>query len=183
LIIAIEHTTEHSDLVEQCKKGDDKAFRELYRLYARAMFNASMRILNNRDEAEDVLQESFVAAFRHIRSFEEKASFGSWLKRIVINKSLDALKKQKKVFIPLNDLDIAEEEEPAEENRLTYDAVTLQKGIDSLPDGYRIILTLYLFEEYSHKMIAEKLNITESTSKSQYLRARKKLAVYLKAQQ
>ncbi|MCW3070172.1 MAG: polymerase [Bacteroidetes bacterium] len=181
MIIAIEHNTEHHDLVEQCKKGDDKAFRELYRLYAKPMFNASMRILNNRDEAEDVLQESFVAAFRHIRSFEEKGSFGSWLKRIVINRSLDALKKQKQNFIQVDELDIAEEE-AEEENGFEYDAVTLQKAIDRLPDGYRVILTLFLFEDYSHRMIAEKLGISESTSKSQYLRARKKLGTYLKEQ-
>jgi RNA polymerase sigma-70 factor (ECF subfamily) len=182
LITATDHTTEHHELVAKCKKGDEAAFRELYRLYAKPMFNAGMRILNNRDEAEDVLQESFVAAFRHIRSFEEKGSFGGWLKRIVINKSLDALKKQKQSFLPIDELNIAEEEEPEEENGFVYDAVSLQKAIDRLPDGYRIILTLFLFEDYSHRMIAEKLGISESTSKSQYLRARKKLGTYLKEQ-
>jgi RNA polymerase sigma factor (sigma-70 family) len=181
LIIAIEHITEHHELVELCKKGDHKAFQELYNLHVRGMFNVSMRILHNRDEAEDVLQESFVAAFRHIQSFKEKSSFGSWLKRIVINKSLDALKKQNLHFIPLEDLNIAEEENEETEEVL-YDAVTLQKAIERLPDGYRVILTLYLFEDYSHKMIAEKLTISESTSKSQYLRARKKLSAYLKEQ-
>jgi len=182
LIITVEHNTEHHHLVEQCKKGDDSAFRELYMLYSKPMFNASMRILNNRDEAEDVLQESFVAAFRHIRSFEEKGSFGSWLKRIVINKSLDALKKQKQNFVQVDELNIAEEE-TEEETGIEYDAVALQKAIDRLPDGYRVILTLFLFEDYSHRMIAEKLGISESTSKSQYLRARKKLGAYLKEQQ
>jgi RNA polymerase sigma factor (sigma-70 family) len=181
LIIATEHIAEHHELVEQCKKGDQKAFQDLYNLHSRAMFNVSMRILHNRDEAEDVLQESFVAAFRHIQSFREKSSFGSWLKRIVINKSLDALKKQNFHFVPLEDLSIPDEEEE-EREEVVYDAVTLQKAIERLPDGYRVILTLYLFEDYSHKMIAEKLAISESTSKSQYLRARKKLSTYLKEQ-
>lgn len=178
MIVAIEHKPEHHELVEQCKKGDQKAFQELYRLYSKAMFNISMRILNNRDEAEDVLQESFVAAFRHIQSFNEKGSFGGWLKRIVINKSIDAAKKQRQDFVSLSDIDLPEEE-AEEESAVTYDAASLQKAIELLPDGYRIILTLFLFEDYSHRMIAEKLNISESTSKSQYLRARKKLNLIL----
>jgi RNA polymerase sigma-70 factor (ECF subfamily) len=165
--------------VEQCKTGDEQAFKELYTLYAKQMFNVSMRILNNRNEAEDVLQESFVAAFRGIRSFEGKSPFGSWLKRIVINKSLDVLKKQRHIFLSVDGLDIPEEE-TFEDDRLTFETETLREAISRLPDGYRVILTLYLFEDYSHKTIAEKLGISESTSKSQYLRGRKKLCTYLK---
>jgi RNA polymerase sigma-70 factor (ECF subfamily) len=166
--------------VEQCKKGDEQAFKELYVLYAKQMFNVSMRILDNRNEAEDVLQESFVAAFRGIRSFEGKSSFGSWLKRIVINRSLDVLKKRKHVFLTVEGFDIPEEEILEEDNTITYDAALITEAINRLADGYRVILTLYLFENYSHKDIAEKLGISENTSKSQYLRARKKLSAYLK---
>jgi RNA polymerase sigma factor (sigma-70 family) len=175
------HTSLHNQLVSRCRNGDQKAFQELYRLYSRAMYNVSLRILNDKAEAEDVLQESFVAAFRHIQSFDEKGTFGSWLKRIVINKSIDAFKKKQQNFVSLDNIDLQEED--AEETSVPdFDAAALNAAIELLPDGYRIILSLFLFEDYSHKMIAEKLGITESTSKSQYLRARKKLSAYLKQQ-
>lgn len=172
--IPVNYTEAATELVDECKKGSDTAFRNLYLLYSKAMFSISIRILNNREEAEDVLQESFISAFKKIRQYDSKASFGSWLKRIVINRSLDTLKKRKLNFVPLDDTDLAEEESFAEDN-IEYDAEAIKKAIQQLPDGYRIVLTLYLFEDYSHKQIAEELNISEGTSKSQYSRARKKL--------
>jgi RNA polymerase sigma factor (sigma-70 family) len=164
----------NSELVERCKKGDRASYKELYNLYAKAMFSICMRLLNNKEEAEDCLQESFISAFNSISQYNGKASFGSWLKRIVINRCLDAIQKRKLDFVPIEFVDVLDEEKE-EIDETVYTVEGIKEAMKGLPDGYRIILTLFLFEEYSHKMIAEKLNISESTSKSQYHRARKKL--------
>lgn len=165
-------------LIDRCKEGDNQAFKQIYQLYAKVMFNICMRIINDIREAEDALQNSFVAAFSHIKEYDAgKATFGAWLKRIVINQSIDALKKRKLIFLPMDNLEAKEEDQ--EEETLVYSVETLTRGIEQLPDGYRVILILYLFEEYPHKKIAEKLKISESTSKSQFFRARKKLIEYL----
>lgn len=162
------------ELLEQCRKGENAAFKQLYDTYSRAMFNICMRMLNNRAEAEDILQESFISAFRNIHQYAEQASFGSWLKRIVINRCIDALNKKNIRLVPLAEQELVEDES-AEDDAVTYSIENIKEAIALLADGYRVILSLYLFEDYSHKMIAEKLNISEGTSKSQYARARKKL--------
>jgi RNA polymerase sigma-70 factor (ECF subfamily) len=164
-------------IIERCQKGERKAFQELYNLYAKAMFNISVRILNDSNEAEEVLQDSFLKAFEKINTYDKKYSFGVWLKRIVINRSLDVLKKRKLNFISINDTDLREEE--ADEESI-YDVDAIKKCIQELPDGYRTILSLFVFEECSHKEIAALLGISEGTSKSQYNRAKKKLIELIK---
>jgi RNA polymerase sigma factor (sigma-70 family) len=173
LILKAGYTEKNLAVIDRCKKGDNEAFRELYSSYARAMFSTCMRMLNNKEDAEDILQESFISAFRNISQYKANASFGSWLKRIVINNCIDFIKRSRNGYIPLEEIDPADEE-PAEE--IKYDAAAIKESVQELPDGFRIILTLYLFEDHSHRMIAEKLGISEGTSKSQYSRARKKLA-------
>jgi len=141
------------------------------------MYNLAYRILNNREDAEDVLQETFVDCFRNIDSFRFESTFGAWLKKILINKCINHIKK-KKIDLTLCEnmpLDVAEEEEDT-----VYDTGRIFKGIEMLPDGYRIILTLYLLEGYDHTEISQILGITESTSKSQYSRAKEKLRTLLK---
>jgi RNA polymerase sigma factor (sigma-70 family) len=143
------------------------------------MLNVSVRILNNVQEAEDVLQESFLSAFRNIQKFDGKNSFGAWLKRIVINSSIDVLKKKKIEIIPIGKDDFIQEE-MEEENEIIYDVNAIKENLLRLPVGYRTILSLYLFEDLSHKEISEIMNISEGTSKSQYHRARKKLVELIK---
>lgn len=162
------------DLLSRCKQGEQAAFKELYHLYAGAMFNISLRILNNSTDAEDVLQESFVSAFKNINQYSGSSAFGGWLKRIVINKSIDLLKTRAPDLISVEDFDQPEEQEQEHANA-NYDVVSIKDAISKMPDGYRVILSLYLFEEYTHKMISEKLKISEGTSKSQYSRAKRKL--------
>jgi RNA polymerase sigma factor (sigma-70 family) len=178
------YTDANSGIIERCKNGEHRAFMELYNRYAKAMFNISFRILNNRAEAEEVLQDSFLKVFEKIATYDPAHSFGAWLKRIVINGSLDVLKKRKQVLLPLDEVPHAqeeEEEEPASDNyREGFDVDTIKTCVAELPDGYRSILLLFLFEDYSHKEIAGLLGISEGTSKSQYSRARKKLMELLK---
>lgn len=172
------YTDVNSAIIERCKKGERKAFYELYNLYSKAMFNIALRILNNAADAEEVLQDSFLKAFDKIASYDPKYAFGVWLKRIVINGSLDVLKKRKIVLVSLEEIQYAREDDVDDE--ISYNVENIKKCVALLPDGYRTILSLYVFEDQSHKEIAELLGISEGTSKSQYNRAKKKLIELLK---
>jgi len=171
----------YDELVAKCKQGDVQSYNALYRRYATAMFNTSLRIVNNSADAEDVLQEAFVAAFR-LDSFDYSSTFGAWLKRIVINKSIDVLRRRKLTVIDIDNASvdgIQDDELPDEENiKLKVDEI--KKAIIKLPSGYRTVLSLFLFEDYSYSEIATTLNITESTVRTQYHRARHKLLHTLK---
>jgi len=170
----------HSDLIEQCKKGNETAFRDIYRLYNKAMFNLCLRITGNVAEAEDVLQEAFISAFRKIDSFENRSSFGAWLKRIVINTAVNHMNKQKNSWVGLDeDRTQIANPEVVDVQSTDLQVQKVKRAIDKLPGGYRVVLSLYLLEGYDHKEIAEVLSISESTSKTQYIRAKKKLRALL----
>lgn len=166
----------HEDLISSCRTGDRDAHYKLYKLYSKAMFNVGYRITRSEEEAEDVLQEAFISAFRNLDHYRGDATFGAWLKRIVVNKALNVLNKRKHESMPDENeqWDVAEPE-PIEEYReeLTVDRV--RQSIEKLPDGYRTVLSLYLLEGYDHQEIGEILKISESTSKSQLNRAKAKL--------
>lgn len=165
----------HEDIIDRCRLGDREAHYTLYKLYSKAMFNVGYRITGNEGDAEDVLQEAFVSAFHNLEHYRGDASFGSWLKRIVVNKAINVLKKRKWEMMPENiELDVAEAE--AQEEYLPELSVeSVKHAISQLPDGYRSVLSLYLLEGYDHQEIAEILGITESTSKSQLNRAKNRL--------
>lgn len=138
------------------------------------MFNVGLRFLGNKEDAEDIVQDSFVDAFKKLHSFKYESSFGAWLKRIVINKSINHLKAKRVPVVPME----AHEFHLADEAPVEADAVDIKKvqlGLKKLPDGYRQIISLYLIEGYDHVEIGEILDISTSTSKSQYHRAKKKL--------
>jgi len=162
----------HAPIIEECRSGNSRAQFRLYNLYSKAMYNLAYRILNSREDAEDILQEAFVECFRSLNTFRFESTFGAWLKKIVVNKCINQLKKKK------IDITLCETLPPVridEEEEVTYDTSKIFKGIETLPDGYRVILTLYLLEGYDHSEISQILGITESTSKSQYSRAKEKL--------
>ncbi len=166
----------HKLLIDKCRKGDQKAQFEIYRLYYKAMFNTCLRIVNDRAEAEDLMQEAFLGAFEKLDSYNANASFGAWLKRIVVNKALDSLKKKKLLLDKLDDYPhIINDEDFDIEKGKSKSVEQIKKAILQLPDGYRIVLSLYLLEGYDHDEIAEILNITASGSRSQLTRAKKKL--------
>lgn len=146
------------------------------------MFNTSYRIVADAHEAEDVMQEAFLKAFDKIETYSGKVSFGAWLKRIVVNQSLDILRKNRHRLIPIEEaeMDVSEdkEENSIEDEKLKIELV--QKSIEELPEGYRIVLSLHLLEGYDHQEIAEILQITNSTARSQYARARRKLLEIIK---
>ena len=166
----------HRDVIESCKKGDVRAQYQLYSLYNKAMYNICYRMTGLQEEAEDMLQESFSYAFSKLGYFRFESSFGAWLKRIVVNTCINHLKKRKV------DLVYTEQhnDPPPDNDYVDYDEIKFKveqvnKAVDKLPEGYRIVFSLYLLEGYDHKEIAEILGVSESTSKSQFLRAKQKI--------
>lgn len=165
----------HDELIARCRKGDARAFRRLYDLYARAMYNTAFRVTGDEDDADDVLQEAFISAFNNLDGYRKDATFGSWLKRIVINKAINLIRKRRTQPLPENaEWDVPDEPEiEIEDGEETVQRV--KHAIGQLPEGYRTVLTLYLVEGYDHQEISEILSITVSTSKSQLNRAKSKL--------
>ena len=164
----------HVSLVNDCRNGNRKAQFEIYKLYANAMYNVALRIVNDEAEAEDVLQEAFLDAFSRIADFRQETTFGLWLKQIVINRSINYLRKRKAEFVSIDDVEVADEPS-SDEEEVHLKVEMIKAAMNELPDGYRVVLTLYLFEGYDHEEIAHILKITENTSRSQYMRAKKKL--------
>ncbi|MGK6351524.1 RNA polymerase sigma factor [Parapedobacter sp. DT-150] len=164
----------HHELITACKRGDRQSQFKLYHLYAKAMYNTALRIVQDEAEAADVLQEAFVDAFTRLESFRQDSTFGLWMKQIVVNKAISSLRKRKLALQPLTaEHDLAEE--PFDENDVAWRVEAIKNAINELPDGYRIVLTLYLLEGYDHEEIAHILQISEATSRSQFLRGKRKL--------
>ena len=159
-------------LVEKLKRGDHGAAKSLYENYNKAMYNTLIRLVGDSMEAQDLLQEAFIKAFNNIDSFRGDATFGSWLKRIVVNTGLTYLRKKKIQYEELNEeFEMEEQVEVGEE----IEAAQIHAEIKKLPTSARAVLSLYLIEGFSHKEIAEELDISISTSKTQYMRGKKLL--------
>ena len=166
----------HQDLIDRSLKGDEISQSKLYGLYSKSMYNICLRLTSNEDDAKDVLQEAFISAFQNLGTYKGEASFGAWLKRIVVNKAINHIKRKRVEFAELiTDRYEIREEQPdlTKEQELTVEKI--KNAIVKLPDGYRLVFSLYLLEGYDHQEIAGILNISESTSKSQFNRAKKKL--------
>ncbi len=164
----------HNDLAVRAGKGDQGAQFELYELYYKAMFNTAIRIVKDGMIAEELMQDGFMTAFTKMDKWHQKSSFGAWLKRVVINECLDYLAKKKLDIVSIEGVQIPDNEEKMLDEP-GCDVAEIKKAMSHLPDGYRTILSLYLFEGYDHEEISEIMKITSSTSRSQYLRAKKKL--------
>tara|TARA_R110002073_G_scaffold139232_2_gene289345 strand:- start:119976 stop:120524 length:549 start_codon:yes stop_codon:yes gene_type:complete len=169
-----------SRLIAECKQNNQKAQMQLYDMYCKAMYNTAYNFVKDEAVAEDMAQEGFIKAFQKIASFNEEVSFGAWLKRIVINRCLDWLKKRKlhMVSIDTQDVQIANEE-----NWEVDDCINMQcihDSINKLPDNYKVVLKLFLLEGYDHQEIAQILKISEVSSRSQLFRGKNKLKEILK---
>ena len=145
------------------------------------MYNVSLRIVNDETEAEDVMQESFLKAFRKIDTYKGEVSFGAWLKKIVVNRSLDHLKKKRVQFDEVSGKIMAIPDESEEVGEI--DVETIKRAIRSLPDGYRTVLSLCLIEGYDHDEISQILGISNSASRTQFSRAKNKLRELLKGKE
>ena len=171
----------HQDVIDACKAGNRNAQFRIYKLYFKAMYNSSLRILNDTAEAEDIMQESFLDAFRRIDSYTGEGSFGSWLKRIVINNSLDALRRRKELIsIEENEIEFPEIIEESREEEILLQIAQVKEAINELPEEYRIVITLFLLEGYDHEEIGEILNISNNLSRTRFVRAKQKVLKILK---
>ena len=154
----------------------------MYKLYAQAMYNICRRMLGDDEEARDILQESFIDAFQKLPSLREVNTFSLWIKRIVTNNCINAIRKRRLMTTELKEgMDPIEEDEDFDYTQ--YKAGRIMEAVDMLPDGCRTVLNLYLFEGYDHKEIAQILSITESASKAQYCKAKARIRNQLNEQQ
>lgn len=166
----------HKDLIELCKKNNRDAQKEIYKLYSKSMYNTSLRIVKNSMTAEDVVQEAFIAAYTSIRQFKGEVPFAAWLRRIVINKSIDWLRRNRFTFYELQETNTPMEEYDREELYDYADKLErVKQEVLNLPDGYRMIFSMYYLEGYDHDEIGKILGISASTSRSQLTRAKKLL--------
>lgn len=162
--------------------GEQDAAKALYRKYAPAMYNLCLRILQHPQDAEDLLQESFAQVFTHLDSFRAESTIGAWIKRIVVNCCLNHLKKRRIPLVFEEPPEVADEPQSRDEESFSGTVELVRDAISRLPEGYRIVLTLHVFEGYTHREIAEQLEIAESTAKTQYMRARQKVRLWVNNQ-
>jgi RNA polymerase sigma-70 factor (ECF subfamily) len=145
------------------------------------MYNTSLRIVNDNAEAEDIMQESFLDAFRRLDSYSGEGSFGSWLKRIVVNNSLDSLRKKKEmVSIEEKELEFPDIVTENREEEIMMQVKEVKEAILELPEDYRVVITLFLLEGYDHEEISEILHISNNLSRTRFVRAKQKVMQILK---
>ncbi len=168
-------------LIKACRKGNQLAQMQLYDKYAQAMFTIACRYLKDDEEAKDVMQEAFLKAFTHMDSYKPEYSFGAWLKRIVINQSLDVLKKRKVEF----NYDEIDTQNSVEIDDWSFNTSVSKRSIldaiEKLNDKHKIVVKLYLIEGYDHQEISEILNIPVKTSRTHLSRGKNKLRDLLKS--
>lgn len=160
------------ELVKKCLAGDNQAQYELFNRFSPLMLGVAMRYISDKERAEDVVQIGFIKVFKNLHRFKKKGSLEGWIRRIIVNSALDQLRKNKKYQkdVQLDDSNFSLVQESKAIEKLQ--AEVLLEIIKGLPEGYRIVFNLFAIEGYTHKEIAEQLNITEGTSKSQYSRAK-----------
>ncbi len=166
------------DIIEKCKQNNRIAQLQLYNQYCDGMYVVAMRFVKDSMEAEDIVQEAFIKAFEKLHQYKAEVTFGAWLKRIVINKSIDLLKSKKQQMLELDEVHLKVIDNNYEDEWLVDDAITLdevKEAIQKLPDKYQYVVMLYLIEGYDHQEIAEILNITGVASRTQLSRGKTKL--------
>lgn len=164
-----------NQLIISCEKGDKKAQFAIYKQYYKAMFNTAYRIVNDRFEAEDIMQESFLAAFTKLHTFSGTVTFGAWLKRIVINHSLTALKKSKRIDTVSIEKVTIKDSENENEDYSVLSAKEILVQVAKLKPNYKVAVTLHLIEGYDYEEIAEIMDITYENSRTTVSRAKNKL--------
>ncbi|WP_111306760.1 RNA polymerase sigma factor [Confluentibacter sediminis] len=166
------------DIIEQCKQNNRKAQLQVYNQYCNGMYIVAKRFLNDAADAEDVVQESFIKAFSKLDQYKAEVTFGAWLKRIVINKSIDFLKSKKQQLVEIDEVHLKIVDTANDDKWLVNDDITLndvKEAIKKLPETYQYVVMLYLIEGYDHQEISEILKITEVASRTQLSRGKAKL--------
>ncbi len=166
------------DIIEKCKQNNRKAQLQLYNQYCDGMYMVAKRFLKDAADSEDVVQEAFIKAFTKLHQYEAEVTFGAWLKRIVVNTSIDFLKSKKQQLVNLEEVHLKVIDTTNDDKWLVDDAITIddvKTAINKLPEKYEYVVMLYLIEGYDHQEISEILNITEVASRTQLSRGKVKL--------
>ena len=174
--LKIPPSNPEKDLLDRCLKHDERACFEFYGRYKDKMFGMCLRYAVDHNEAQEFLQEGFIEVFRVLKNYRNEGSLEGWVRRVILNVLLQKLRSQKRANDPIqydDDLLNHQLEDEADDTDSTIEPQVLMKCIQNLPDGYRTILNLYAIEKWTHKEIAEKMDISIGTSKSQLNRARK----------
>lgn len=163
-------------LVLRGREGDRRAMNELYRLYAKAMYNICRRMLGNEEEARDALQEAFVHAFTQLAKLQEPRTFPAWVKRIVVNHCINSLRKKRLLTVSIDDRhDWIDDDDDASDYYVRVETEKILRAMDRISDGCRTVMNLYLFEGYDHAEIGQILGISESASKAQYCKGKARI--------
>lgn len=163
---------EEQELIKGCIAARPKAQKALFDIYAPKLYVVCLRYMKDQMRAQDVLQDTFVKIFAHIGNYKSEGAFEGWLKKIAVNTCLDQLRKDKKLLTDVSLDDVSHKIAHYDYSVEKLMADDLLKLVQALPDGYRTVFNLFAIEGYSHQEIASQLGISESTSKTQYLRAR-----------
>jgi len=167
-----------NQIIEKCKQNNRVAQLQLYNQYCNGMYRVAKRFIANDAEAEDVVQDAFIKAFSKLHQYKAEVTFGAWLKRIVINKSIDVLKSKKQHFVELDEVHLKVMDTDDNNKWLVEDDVTInqvKKAINNLPEKYKYVVTLFLIEGYDHEEISEILQISQVASRTQLHRGKIKL--------
>jgi RNA polymerase sigma factor (sigma-70 family) len=168
---------EEADLITRCRKGDIKSYELLYNRYSHAMYHTCLRIVMNTADAEDILQEAFMEAFAKLDKLKNPEAFGGWVKRIMINKSINFVRRHRKSWLETEDAELIDiPDEPAfdeSEFRGKVDAIMEAMGL--LPEKYRMVINLHIFEQMNFEEIASVMDLPSSTVRVQYLRGKQKI--------
>ena len=172
--LKIQKSITEEELIAKCRKGNSSAQASLYEKYSGKMFSVCLRYIKEQNEAEDTMIQGFMKVFNKIDQFKEAGSFEGWIRRIMVNESLTYLRRNKNMYL---EVDIEHADRTPDYNSLdaSLEVEDLMNMVRELPMGYRTVFNLYAIEGYSHKEIADSLDITVNTSKSQLSRARKML--------
>jgi len=168
---------EEAELIARCRKGDIKSYELLYNRYSRAMYHTCLRIVMNAADAEDILQEAFMEAFISLDKLKNTAAFGGWVKRIMINKSVNFVRRHRKSWLEMEDIELVDiPEEPAyDESEFQEKVNAIIEAMDTLPEKYRMVINLHVFEQMNFEEIASVMDIPSSTVRVQYLRGKQKI--------
>jgi RNA polymerase sigma factor (sigma-70 family) len=170
------------ELIARCLKGDIQSYATLYRMYSRAMYHTCLRVVLVAADADDILQEAFAEAFMNLDRLKDPEAFGGWLKRIVLNKSFNYVNRKRQSWLELGETDLSDYPEEAVINETVF-AQKLEgvlMAINNLPEKYRILINLHVFEQMSFEEIGSFLHLNSSTVRVQYMRARQKILSSIK---
>jgi len=174
-------TIDNPQLIDRCCRKEPKAQLKLYELYAKRLYITCYRIIGNTSEAEEAMQDSFLKIFTRIEQFDREKNFEAWMYRIAVHTAIDYLRQQNPIEEEWDENRSEPENEPeSDEEEINYSVSRIRAGIQKLPPGYRLILSLYLFEGYDMEEIASILRIKPVTVRSQYMRGKRKLIELIK---